>query len=109
AKGDLAVRDLVASREPLIAFALRSTISRYDLDTVEGRVAALRATAPMVAKIKDRSLLGGYSQRLPRDPGLDGGGGRRAVEAGRGAAGRAAGGRRRRGPAPAEPATRAGR
>jgi DNA primase len=80
AKGDLAVRDLVASREPLIAFALRSTISRYDLDTVEGRVSALRATAPMVAKIKDRSLLGGYSQRLAGDLGLDVDEVRRAVQ-----------------------------
>ncbi len=71
AKGDLAVRDLVASREPLIAFALRSTLARYDLDTVEGRVAALRATAPMVAKIKDRSLLTGYAQKLAGDIGVD--------------------------------------
>lgn len=86
AKGDLAVRDLVASREPLIAFALRSTISRYDLDTVEGRVAALRATAPMVAKIKDRSLLGGYSQRLAGDLGLDVDEVRRAVQAAGGGA-----------------------
>ncbi|HCT76391.1 MAG TPA: DNA primase [Micromonosporaceae bacterium] len=79
-KGDLAVRDLVASREPLIAFALRSTMARYDLDTVEGRVSALRATAPMVAKIKDRSLLGGYSQRLAGDLGLDVEEVRRAVQ-----------------------------
>ena len=41
AKGDAAVRDLVARREPLIAFALRSVLTRYDLDTAEGRVAAL--------------------------------------------------------------------
>ncbi|MBV1856117.1 DNA primase [Catellatospora tritici] len=71
AKGELAVRDLVASREPLISFALRSTLARYDLDTVEGRVAALRATAPMVAKIKDRSLLTGYAQKLAGDLGVD--------------------------------------
>src|SRR5215472_231435 len=45
AKGDVAVRDLVARREPLIAFALRSILSKHDLDTAEGRVNALRATA----------------------------------------------------------------
>jgi DNA primase len=71
ANGDLAVRDLVARREPLIAFALRSTRARFDLDTVEGRVSALRASAPMVAKIKDRSLLTGYAQKLAGDLGLD--------------------------------------
>jgi len=85
AKGDLAVRDLVASREPLIAFALRSTMAKYDLDTVEGRVGALRATAPMVAKIKDRSLLMGYQQRLAGYLGLEVEEVRRAV-AGAGAA-----------------------
>ena len=62
--GDAAVRDLVASRERLVEFALRSTIARHDLDSVEGRVAALRATAPLVAKIKDRSLRPGYIQWL---------------------------------------------
>jgi DNA primase len=80
AKGDLAVRDLVASREPLIAFSLRSTLLRFDLDTVEGRVGALRATAPMVAKIKDKSLLSGYSQRLAGDLGLEVEEVRRAVQ-----------------------------
>jgi DNA primase len=100
AKGDLAVRDLVASREPLIAFALRSTISRYDLDTVEGRVAALRSTAPMVAKIKDRSLLGGYSQRLAGDLGLDVDEVRRAVQGAGGGA--QAPQQRRAAPAPAD-------
>ena len=46
AKGDVAVRDLVARREPLIAFALRSHLARYDLDLIEGRVAALRRDRP---------------------------------------------------------------
>jgi DNA primase len=71
AKGDVAVRDLVARREPLIAFALRSHLSRYDLETAEGRVAALRATAPLVAKIKDRALRPEYARRLAGDLGMD--------------------------------------
>lgn len=62
--GDAAVRDLVDSRERLVDFALRSTLAKHDLDSVEGRVAALRATAPLVARIKDRSLRPGYTQRL---------------------------------------------
>jgi DNA primase len=71
AKGDAAVRDLVARREPLIAFALRSVLSRYDLDTAEGRVGALRAAAPLVAKIKDRALRPEYARRLAGDLGME--------------------------------------
>lgn len=71
AKGDVAVRDLVARREPLLAFALRSHLSRYDLDLAEGRVAALRATAPLVAKIKDRALRPEYVRKLAGDLGMD--------------------------------------
>jgi DNA primase len=70
-KGDAAVRDLVARREPLIAFALRSVLSRYDLDTAEGRVAALRAAAPLVAKIKDRALRPEYGRKLAGDLGME--------------------------------------
>ncbi len=36
AKGDVAVRDLVARREPLVDFALRSVLARFDLDTGRG-------------------------------------------------------------------------
>jgi DNA primase len=71
AKGDAAVRDLVARREPLIAFALQSHVVRYDLDTAEGRVAGLRATAPLVAKIKDRSLGDQYIRILAGKLGLE--------------------------------------
>jgi DNA primase len=71
AKGDAAVRDLVARREPLIAFALRSVLSRYDLDAAEGRVGALRATAPLVAKIKDHALRPEYARKLAGDLGME--------------------------------------
>jgi DNA primase len=71
AKGDAAVRDLVARREPLIAFALRSILSRYNLDTAEGRVNALREAAPLVAKIKDRALRPEYTRKLAGDLGMD--------------------------------------
>jgi DNA primase len=100
AKGDVAVRDLVARREPLLAFALRSVLSRFDLDTAEGRVAALRATAPLVAKIKDRALQPEYTRKLAGDLGMEIETVQRFVaQAGRGVAGK--------GPtAPAPPARR---
>ncbi|GAA1017219.1 DNA primase [Acrocarpospora pleiomorpha] len=65
-QGDAAVRDLVASREPLFAFAIRSVISRFDLNTNEGKLSALDAAAPVVASIKDRALRGMYAVDLDR-------------------------------------------
>ncbi|MGW1284348.1 DNA primase [Streptomyces sp. NPDC002586] len=56
AKGDEAVADLVEPRTPLFEFALRQIVDRYDLDTPGGRAAALDEAAPVVAKIKDRSV-----------------------------------------------------
>ncbi|WP_062442543.1 DNA primase [Herbidospora daliensis] len=65
-KGDAAVRDLVASREPLFAFAIRSVIGRYDTSTNEGRLSALDAAAPVVASIKDKALRHMYAVDLDR-------------------------------------------
>ncbi|MBX6383524.1 MAG: DNA primase [Microbispora sp.] len=65
-QGDAAVRDLIASREPLFAFAIRSILSRYDLNTNEGRLAALDAAAPVVASIKDPGLRKTYVVDLDR-------------------------------------------
>ncbi|SCL17206.1 DNA primase [Micromonospora nigra] len=71
AKGDLAVRDLVARREPLVDFALRHVINRYDLDTVDGRVEAMRRAAPLVARIKDREKRPEYVRKLAGDLGME--------------------------------------
>jgi DNA primase len=62
--GDAAVRDLVARRTPLIEFVLKTTLADYDLDTVEGQVAALEKTAPLLAQIKDHALRPAYARRL---------------------------------------------
>ncbi|MFJ8690168.1 DNA primase [Micromonospora wenchangensis] len=71
AKGDLAIRDLVARREPLVDFALRHVINRYDLDTVDGRVEAMRRAAPLVAKIKDLEKRPEYVRKLAGDLGME--------------------------------------
>ncbi|MHB8340320.1 MAG: DNA primase, partial [Mycobacteriales bacterium] len=71
AKGDAAVRDLVASRIPLFSFVLRSTLDRYDLDTPDGRVQALAACVPVVAGIRDRALRPEYARRLAGWLGMD--------------------------------------
>jgi len=64
AKGDAAVRDLVARRQPLFEFAVRSVLAGFDLEIPEGRVAALERTMPLVASIKDTSLRDEYARRL---------------------------------------------
>ncbi|HJT90448.1 MAG TPA: DNA primase [Mycobacterium sp.] len=62
--GDGALRDLVARRTPLFEFAIRTALADHDLDSAEGRVAALRRCVPMVARIKDPMLRDEYSRRL---------------------------------------------
>ncbi len=63
-RGDEALRELVDSRKPLFAFAIRSTLAGRDLNTAEGRVAALRGAVPMVARIRDASLRPEYARLL---------------------------------------------
>jgi DNA primase len=70
ARGDAAVRDLIARRVPLFEFAIRSEVNRFDLDTIEGRLAALDAAAPIVARIKDEGLRKRYAISLDRWLGL---------------------------------------
>lgn len=69
--GDASVRDLVEHRVPLFEFAIRSTLAGYNLETAEGRVAALRDAAPIVARIKDPALRPEYIRRLAGWLGID--------------------------------------
>ncbi len=69
--GDEAVRALIARRVPLFEFALRSTLDAYDLETAEGRIAALREAAPIVAQIRDTALRPEYARRLAGWLGLE--------------------------------------
>ncbi|WP_457972049.1 DNA primase [Arthrobacter sp. D1-17] len=63
-RGDAAVRELIGSRRPLFEFAIRATLRRHNLDTVEGRVAALRESAPVVAQIRDAGIRPAYAREL---------------------------------------------
>ncbi|MFV0451656.1 MAG: DNA primase [Propioniciclava sp.] len=58
--GDAAVRELVARRVPLYRFVMRNTVDRFDLDRADGRLAAVRAVAPLVGSVRDASLVSGY-------------------------------------------------
>lgn len=64
AQGAGAVRALVDSRRPLFEFVLRTTLKAHNLDTSEGRVAGLRAAAPIVGRIRDVALRSEYTRRL---------------------------------------------
>ncbi len=63
-KGDAAVRELVARRQPLFQFAIRTLLSESDLDSSEGRTHALDRTIPLVARIRDTALRDDYARRL---------------------------------------------
>ncbi len=63
-RGDEAVVELIENKRPLFEFAIKVGLQKYDLNTVEGRVNALREAAPVVAAIRDNSLLTGYSRQL---------------------------------------------
>ncbi|MGH3304295.1 MAG: DNA primase [Streptosporangiaceae bacterium] len=70
ARGDAAVRDLIAQRVQLFEFAIRASLRAHDLDTVEGRLAALDAAAPIVRRIKDWGLRRRYALSLDRWTGM---------------------------------------
>ena len=59
-RGDASLQAVIDARTPLFEFMIRRTLTGFDLNTVEGRVHATRAVAPVLASIKDRSLIEGY-------------------------------------------------
>lgn len=65
-RGDAAVRAMVESRKPMFEFMLRRVLDQHDLDTVEGRVAALRAGAPIITDIRDPQMKTAYSRELAK-------------------------------------------
>jgi DNA primase len=79
--GDGAVRQMIETKKPLFEFVLRRILAGHDLDTVEGRTAALRAAAPVVAGIRDSGLVSGYVRELARWLAVDLADVRRAVSA----------------------------
>ena len=89
ARGDDAIRRLVTNKRPMFEFMIRRTLDGHDLETVEGRVGALRAAAPVLAGIRDRSLTQGYVRELAGWLGMEIPEVRRSVETARRRAGSA--------------------
>ncbi|MGN6324836.1 DNA primase [Pseudolysinimonas sp.] len=70
-RGEDAVRTLITMRRPMFEFMIKRRLAGHDLETVEGRSAALRASAPVVADIRDPALKDGYVRSLAGWLGLD--------------------------------------
>jgi DNA primase len=70
-RGDDAVKSLVKTRRPMFEFMLRRVLDRHNLETVEGRVSALREAAPVLAGIRDAALQIGYRRTLAGWLGVD--------------------------------------
>ncbi len=103
-RGDNAVRALMETKVPMVEFVLDQRIAGYDLASVEGRVGALRASAPAVAELRDALLQPEYIRVLARRLGMDTEAVRREVER----AGRAGSGKREDAPAPVAAETAGG-
>ncbi len=63
-KGDEAVVAMIENKKPIFEFAIKQKISKFDLNSIEGRVAAARAAAPVIAGIRDAALRPAYTREL---------------------------------------------
>ncbi|WP_310529020.1 DNA primase [Nocardioides sp.] len=70
-KGDAAVRELVAKRQPLYRFVLTNVASKYDLDRADGRIDALREAAGLVSSIRDKSKVDAFAREIAGMLGVD--------------------------------------
>jgi DNA primase len=70
-KGDLALKNLVDNAVPMIEFAIRTTLSTFDIYSREGRISAVHAVAPIVARIRDLALQSEYETMVAKETGVD--------------------------------------
>ncbi|KAB8287138.1 DNA primase [Bifidobacterium avesanii] len=70
-RGDQAVRALIESARPLYDFVIETAIGRFDTQYTTGQMGAVHAVAPVIAQIRDRSLLDVYTRKAARRVGVD--------------------------------------
>ena len=70
-RGNEAVRARIANAEPLYEFVSKTAIGRFDTTYTTGQMGAVKAVAPLIAQIRDRSLLDLYSRKAVRQIGVD--------------------------------------
>ncbi|MCW2832161.1 MAG: primase [Nocardioides sp.] len=70
-KGDAAVRELVAKRQPLYRFVLANVVTKYDLDRADARIDAMREAAGLVSSIRDKSKVDAFAREIAGMIGVD--------------------------------------
>jgi DNA primase len=70
-KGDEAVVLMIESKKPIYEFAIKQKMKNFNLDSVEGRVGAARASAAVIATIRDSALRSVYIRELANWVNLD--------------------------------------
>lgn len=70
-QGDEAVRSLIAGAKPLYDFVIDTAIGRFDTAFTTGQMGAVKAVAPLIAQIRDRSLLDIYTRKATRRIGVE--------------------------------------
>jgi len=63
-RGDSAIVDMISKKRPLLEFAIERSISKFDLSSREGQVAAVRAVIPILVEIQDAHLRSSYEKHL---------------------------------------------
>ena len=70
-RGDEAVRSLISRAKPLYDFVIDAAINRFDTSYSTGQMGAVKAVAPLIAQIRDRSLFDLYTRKATRRIGVD--------------------------------------
>ena len=70
-KGDEAVVLMIENKKPIYEFAIKQKMKNFSLDSVEGRVGAARASAAVIATIRDSALRSVYIRELANWVNLD--------------------------------------
>jgi len=70
-KGDEAVTLMIENKKPIYEFAVKQKMKNFNLDSVEGRVGAARASASVIATIRDSALRSVYIRELANWVNLD--------------------------------------
>ena len=70
-RGDQAVRSLIEHAKPLYDFVIDAAIGRFDTTYATGQMGAVKAVAPLIAQIRDRSQRDLYARKATRRIGVD--------------------------------------
>jgi DNA primase len=70
-QGNEAVVSLIDNARPLYDFVIDTAINRFDTSFTTGQMGAVKAVAPLIAQIRDRSLFDIYTRKATRRIGVD--------------------------------------